>query len=100
MAMVVINLIYLTDMPSIRSYADLGSNYKEISELCHKYPEPVFITRNGIGDLAVMSIEAYELLSGKLQLYSLIDEGLRQSEQGRVKPIKECIKSIRSRIIS
>ena len=52
-------------MPSIRSYADLGSKYQEIEAL-----------------------------------YSLIDEGLRQSEQGRVKPMKECIKSIRSRIIS
>ena len=87
-------------MPSIRSYTDLGNNYHEISELCHKYSEPVFITQNGVGDLAVMSIEAYEMLSGKLQLYSLIEEGLYQSEQGKVKSMKECIKSIRTRIIS
>jgi len=87
-------------MPSIRSYADLGNSYHEISDLCHKYSEPVFITKNGVGDLAIMSIEAYEMLSGKLQLYSLIDEGLHQSEQGKVKPMKECIKSIRTMIIS
>ena len=87
-------------MPSIRSYTDLENNYHEISELCHRYSEPVFITLNGESDLAVMSIEAYEMLSGKLQLYSLIEEGLDQSEQGTVKSMKECIKSIRTRIIS
>jgi PHD/YefM family antitoxin component YafN of YafNO toxin-antitoxin module len=54
----------------------LWNNYDEISELCHEYSEPVFITKNGAGDLAVMSIETYELLTGKLELYSLIDEGL------------------------
>jgi prevent-host-death family protein len=86
-------------MPAIRPSADLQNNYNEISELCHEYTEPVFITKNGTGDLAVMSIETYELLSGKLQLYSLIDEGLDQVRQGKVKPMKEAIKSIRAKII-
>ena len=86
------------DMPYIRSYTDLGNSYHEISELCHEYSEPVFITRNGIGDLAVMSIEAYEMLSGKVQLYSFIEEGLNQAKQGKSKPMKECIKSIRTKI--
>ncbi len=48
----------------------------EISEFCHTYKEPVFITRNGLGDLAVMSIETYELLVGKSELHQRIDEGL------------------------
>ena len=47
-------------MPAIKSSADLRNNYNEISTFCHNYPEPVFITKNGKGDLAVMSIEAYE----------------------------------------
>ncbi len=47
-------------MPTIKSSADLRNNYNEISTFCHTYPEPVFITKNGKGDLAVMSIEAYE----------------------------------------
>ena len=45
-------------MPAIKSSADLRNNYNEISTFCHNYPEPVFITKNGKGDLAVMSIEA------------------------------------------
>ena len=47
-------------MPTIKSSADLRNDYNGISTLCHTYGEPVFITKNGKGDLAVMSIEAYE----------------------------------------
>jgi prevent-host-death family protein len=85
-------------MPTIRPSSDLRNNYNEISELCHEYAEPVFITKNGTGDLAVMSIETYELLSGKLELYSLINEGLEQSKDGKIKPMRESIKSIRGKI--
>jgi len=85
-------------MPTIRPSADLRNNYNEISELCHEYSEPVFITKNGTGDLAVMSIETYELLAGKLELYSLINEGLDQRKQGKVKPMKESMQFIRSRL--
>ena len=49
-------------MPTIRPCADLRNSYNEISEFCHEYSEPVFITKNGKGDLAVMSIEVYEQL--------------------------------------
>ena len=40
----------------------------EISDLCHKSQEPVFITKNGYGDLVVMSIEAYEKLVRDIQV--------------------------------
>jgi PHD/YefM family antitoxin component YafN of YafNO toxin-antitoxin module len=85
-------------MPTIRPSAELMNNYNEISELCHKYAEPVFITKNGTGDLAVMSIETYEFLAGKLELYAIIDEGLAQVKEGRVKPMKGTIQSIREKI--
>ena len=61
-------------MPTIKSSADLRNNYNEISTYCHNYPEPVFITKNGKGDLAVMSIEAYEELTSRFELYSQIKE--------------------------
>ena len=85
-------------MPAIRPSADLRNKYNEISDFCHKYTEPVFITKNGKGDLAVMSMETYELLSGKLELYSLIETGLDQVKQGKIKPMKESLKSIRQRM--
>jgi prevent-host-death family protein len=85
-------------MPTIRPCADLRNNYNEISELCHEYSEPVFITKNGTGDLVVMSIETYESLAGRLELYTLIDKGLTQVKEGRIKPMKGTIKSIREKI--
>jgi len=85
-------------MPTIRPSADLRNNYNEVSEFCHQYPEPVYITKNGKGDLAVMSIETYELLAGKQELSSLLNEGLDQQKQGKVKPMKEAIQSIRSKL--
>jgi prevent-host-death family protein len=85
-------------VPTIRPSADLRNKYNEISELCHEYSEPVFITKNGTGDLAVMSIETYELITGKLELYSLLNDGLKQVEQHKTKPMKEALASIRSKL--
>jgi hypothetical protein len=45
-----------------------------------------------------MSIETYEALAGRLELYTLVDEGLTQVKEGRVKPMKGTIKSIREKI--
>jgi PHD/YefM family antitoxin component YafN of YafNO toxin-antitoxin module len=85
-------------MPAIRQYEDLRNNYNEISELCHKYSEPVFITRDGTGDLVVMSTETYELLSGKYELFNSINEGLDQIKNGKLKPMREAIKTIREEV--
>ena len=48
-------------MPQIRPITDLR-NTTEISDVCHVKREPIIITKNGYGDLVVMSIEAYEEL--------------------------------------
>ena len=85
-------------MPAIRPSADLRNKYNEISEFCHEYTEPVFITKNGKGDLVIMSMDTYELLAGKLELYSAIDKGLEQVRQGKVKPIKESLNKIRQNL--
>jgi len=69
-------------MPAIRKSADLRNNYGEISEFCHNYREPIFITKNGQGDLAVMSIETYEAITGKQRLYNLLDEADNDVKNG------------------
>lgn len=84
-------------MPTIRSSADLRNSYNEISKFCHDYSEPVFITKNGKGDLAVMSIEAYEQLAGRSELYALIRKGLDDVEQGKTRPFSDAMTDIRSR---
>ncbi len=84
-------------MPNIRSSADLRNSYNDISEFCHTYPEPVFITKNGKGDLAVMSIETYEKLVGRFELYGLIQEGLTDIQNGNTRPFSEAVSDLRNR---
>lgn len=84
-------------MPTIKSSAELRNNYNEISNFCHTYPEPVFITKNGKGDLAVMSIEAYEELTSRFELYGLIKEGLDDIAEGKTKPFPHAMSEIRRR---
>jgi PHD/YefM family antitoxin component YafN of YafNO toxin-antitoxin module len=83
-------------MPTIRKSADLRNNYGEISEFCHNYREPIFITKNGQGDLAVMSIETYEELMGRLELYQAHEVGLKQIEDGETIAEDEMLEHIRS----
>lgn len=85
-------------MPNIKSSTDLRNNYNDISTFCHESREPVFITKNGQGDLAVMSIETYETLSGKLELYHLLDEGRAAVKAGKKRSLKEVIKDIKKEI--
>ena len=82
-------------MPTIRPSADLRNNYNEISSFCHQNAEPVFITKNGKGDLAVLSIEAYERLCGKFELYSLLNEGLKAEKAGQTQSFDSVISDLR-----
>jgi PHD/YefM family antitoxin component YafN of YafNO toxin-antitoxin module len=84
-------------MPTIRSSAELRNRYNEISSFCHQYNEPVFITKNGKGDLAVMSIEAYEQLLGRFELYGLVQKGLEDIQSGNTRPFSDAIADIRAR---
>ena len=85
-------------MPTIKSSADLRNNYNEISNFCHTYSEPVFITKNGKGDLAVMSIETYEEMNNKFELYSLIKEGLDDVTEGNTHEFSDVMSRIRGKI--
>ena len=62
-------------MPQIVPIKELR-NTNEISKLCHKINEPVFITKQGYGDLVVMSVETYDRIMG----YVEIDKAIRESE--------------------
>lgn len=62
-------------MPRIRPITDLR-NTNEISEACHAKKEPIFITKNGYGDMVIMSIETYEQLAEN----SLIDSAIAEAE--------------------
>ena len=81
-------------MPRIKSSTDLRNNYNEISTFCHESREPVFITKNGRGDLAIMSMETFETLNGKLELYRLLDEGRAAARAGRKRPYADVFQDI------
>ena len=96
-------------MPNIKSSTDLRNSYNSISTFCHKSREPVFITKNGQGDLAVMSIEVYEELiknynmsldDSKEELYRLLAEGRAAVKSGRTRPHKEVMADMKRRIIN
>jgi PHD/YefM family antitoxin component YafN of YafNO toxin-antitoxin module len=60
-------------MPQIRPITDL-QNANEISDLCHAKNEPIFITKNGYGDLVVMSIETFDSMLADCELDAVIAE--------------------------
>lgn len=70
---------------NIRPSAAIRQNYNEIAELCRKTAEPVFLTKNGEGDLVVMDIETYSRREKMLQLR----EKLLAVEDARVHGAKD-----------
>ncbi|MBO5360071.1 MAG: type II toxin-antitoxin system Phd/YefM family antitoxin [Clostridia bacterium] len=44
---------------NIRPSAAIRQNYNEIAEICKKTGEPIYLTKNGEGDLVVMDIDAF-----------------------------------------
>lgn len=65
-------------LPHIRPISDLRNHFTEISKLVHETGLPVFLTKNGYGDMVVMSMEAYE----KIKFHSEEDDKLK--EEGNI----------------
>ena len=79
-------------MPQIRPITDLR-NTNEISDICHAKMEPVFITKNGYGDLVVMSIETYEQMLEVNETDTGITEA--ESENSNLIDAKKALLSLR-----
>ena len=69
-------------MPVIKESTDFKNSYYDISEFCHKYNEPVIITKDGENDIAVMNIETYEEITGIKKLINLLEEADNDIENG------------------
>lgn len=84
-------------MPQIRPITDLR-NTTEISELCHARREPLFITKNGYGDLVVMSIEAYEEMIETAKTDAAISDAEQEyAADGVLLNAREALSSLRRR---
>jgi len=70
-------------------------NTTEISELCHKLNEPIFITKNGYGDLVIMSIEAYEKRIFLSDVYNKLAEAETQFNKGELVDAEEVLENLR-----
>lgn len=86
-------------MNAIRPVSDLRNNFAEISRDVHETQQPVFLTKNGFGDMVVMSMEAYENLQFDSEVYFKLKETEREAEMSSKRfSSKEVLKSMRDAI--
>lgn len=83
-------------MPRIIPIKDL-KNTSEISEKCHSLNEPVFITKNGYGDMVIMSIEAYEKIAYMNDIYEKIKQGESAIDENRTITAKQSVDTLREK---
>ncbi len=67
-------------MEMIRPISDLRNKFTEISKTVHETSQPVFLTKNGYGDMVVMSMETYEKLQFESEVYFKLQEAEKEAE--------------------
>ncbi len=77
-------------MPQIIPIKDL-KNTSEISDMCHKSEEPIYITKNGYGDMVIMSMKTYESAMYRLSVYKDVELSEQQLENGQVKDARAAL---------
>ena len=86
-------------MKMIRPVSDLRNNFADISKTVHETAQPVFLTKNGYGDMVVLSMEAFESLQFDSEVYSKLREAEREAElTDRRYSAKEVLKAMREAI--
>lgn len=83
-------------MPQIIPIKDL-KNTSEISEKCHKSNEPIYITKNGYGDMVIMSMEIYENTMRMLSIYRDIEISEHQAENNQVMDARSALAKMRTK---
>ena len=83
-------------MPQIIPIKDL-KNTSDISSLCHSTDEPVYITKNGYGDMVIMSIEAYEKALFLQKINTKVAEAEKQIENGEVLDAETALENLRGK---
>ncbi|MBQ9664060.1 MAG: type II toxin-antitoxin system Phd/YefM family antitoxin [Oscillospiraceae bacterium] len=86
-------------MDMIRPVSDLRNHFADISRTVHKTDQPVFLTKNGYGDMVVLSMEAYENLHFESEVYFKLQEAEREAERTDERySSKEVLKAMREAI--
>ena len=83
-------------MQQIMPIKDLKDT-SHISEMCHKADEPIFITKNGYGDMVLMSMELFEATQKKWNMYSDIELSEHQIKEGKTKDARKALSAVRDK---
>ena len=81
-------------MPQIIPIKELR-NTNEISRICHEKDEPIFVTKNGYGDMVLMSMETYERNMARTDLLNKIAEGEEDLKRGDILESGSALRSLR-----
>jgi len=83
-------------MNKIRPVSDLRNNFAEISRQVHETNEPVFLTKNGFGDMVILSMEAYENMQFQSEVYLKLKEAEMYAKTiGKTYSSKEVLKELK-----
>ena len=86
-------------MPSIRPVSDLRNHFAEITKEVQETKEPVFLTKNGVGSIVVMSMDAYEEGRYESQVYDkLLEAEIQAVSTSRCVSHEEVMRSARERL--
>lgn len=80
-------------MPQIIPIRDL-KNTNEISDRCHATTEPIFVTKNGYGDMVLMSMETYEAKMRMLEIHTKLAQAEEQIRAGQVRPAEDALQEL------
>jgi PHD/YefM family antitoxin component YafN of YafNO toxin-antitoxin module len=83
-------------MPQIIPIKDLKDT-ASVSELCHKADEPIFITKNGYGDMVLMSMELFESTRRKLDMYNDLLISEEQIKAGKTKDARKALAEVKEK---
>ena len=83
-------------MPQIIPIKDLKDT-ANVSELCHTLNEPIYVTKNGYGDMVLMSMDYYESMRKKWEMYTDLETSEEQIAQGKIKDAKNAFQSVRTK---
>lgn len=83
-------------MPQIIPIKDLKDT-TNVSALCHRTDEPIYITKNGYGDMVLMSMELFETMRKKWHVYSEIELSETQIKQGKTKDARKALAEVRAK---
>lgn len=83
-------------MPQIIPIKDLKDTAK-VSEMCHKSTEPIYVTKNGYGDMVLMSMETFEEMYQKEQMYRELDISENEIKDGKTREAREALTDVRKK---